>query len=128
MTHTIRKTFEFAASHQLAGLPEGHKCVRLHGHSYQLTVEVVGELDEVGFVIDFGDLAWIGDLVSSTLDHRHLNEVLDVNPTSENLATWILQRFSAWFEGRPERVRVTELAVTVFESRTSSASERLLLR
>lgn len=96
-----RLGIEFASSHQLVGLPEGHKCTRLHGHSNHLTVEVVGELDEVGFLIDFGVLAWLVDLVSSKLDHRHMNEVLDVNPSSENLATWILLRFSTWFESRP---------------------------
>lgn len=126
--HTITKTFEFAASHQLTGLPDGHKCSRLHGHSYQLTVEVVGEVDEVGFVIDFGHLNWVRDLIADHLDHRHLNDVLDLNPTSENLATWALARVQGWLSERDEWPRMVELAVTVSESRTSSASQRVQIR
>lgn len=120
--HRITKTFEFAASHQLEGLPADHKCSRLHGHTYRLTVEILGEVDDIGFVIDFGHLNWVRDLIAENLDHRHLNEVLDANPTSENLASWALQRVRAWLSGRDEWPRIAELGVTVSESRTTSAS------
>jgi 6-pyruvoyltetrahydropterin/6-carboxytetrahydropterin synthase len=125
--HTITKSFEFAASHQILRLPSGHKCARTHGHSYQLTVAITGDLDTVGFVIDFGELQWIGDLIASTLDHRHLNDVIDLNPTSENIATWMLKRVQAWMTNRQECERITEIAVTVSESRSSSASTRAIL-
>lgn len=88
-TYEIGKTFEFAASHQLDTLPDDHKCRRLHGHNY--TVEVVlgtDELDEHGFVLDYGDLAIVRRWIDTTLDHRHLNDVLE-RPTAERLAAYL---------------------------------------
>lgn len=32
--YRIGKRFMFEAAHHLPDLPEGHKCARLHGHSY----------------------------------------------------------------------------------------------
>lgn len=87
MTYRISKDFEFSASHVLDGLPEGHQCARLHGHNYVVRVMLESEaLNEVGFVRDFGDLKVIKDWIDIHLDHRHLNDVMSDNPTSENLA------------------------------------------
>jgi len=89
MIYTIGKTFDFAASHQLDQLPEGHKCKRLHGHNY--TVEIVlaaTQLDANGFVKDYGDLDQVKKLIDEQLDHRHLNDLLSV-PTAEILAEWL---------------------------------------
>ena len=85
--YRIGKRFTVDASHCLPGLPAGHKCARLHGHTY--TVEVVlaaTELVGPGFVTDFGDLAALGRYLDEHFDHRHLNDVLDDPPTSEHLA------------------------------------------
>lgn len=87
MNYQITKQFHFSASHVLMGLVEGHKCGRLHGHNF--IVEVVLEspmLDRRGFVVDYGELAELKTYIDTRLDHRHLNEVLDCNPTAENLA------------------------------------------
>jgi 6-pyruvoyltetrahydropterin/6-carboxytetrahydropterin synthase len=87
MSHTIGKRFSFEAGHRLGGLPEGHKCARPHGHSY--TVEVIvtaGELTGPGFVTDFADLDPLKRHVAEAYDHRMLNDVIDAEPTSENLA------------------------------------------
>lgn len=79
----IKKEFHFSASHQLAGLPDDHQCARLHGHNYILTVGLVAPtLNEVGFVLDYGELGFVKDLVDQ-LDHRHLNDIFPFNPTSE---------------------------------------------
>lgn len=84
---TIAKRFTFSASHILEGLPEGHQCGRLHGHNYGVRVILESEtLDELGFVIDFGDLADFKRYLDGNLDHRHLNDVLSFNPTCESLA------------------------------------------
>lgn len=105
MTYQITKTFGFAASHWLDGLSPEHKCSRLHGHNYLVTVclDSVG-LDPVGMVRDYGDLAPFGNWLASTVDHRHLGPddlwiardgqeprlfapaVFTGNPTAENLA------------------------------------------
>ena len=87
----IAKTFRIEAAHRLPNLPVGHKCARLHGHSFGIEVHVRGPLDaKLGWVMDFADLAAAFAPLFDQLDHRYLNEVpgLD-NPTSENLARWI---------------------------------------
>jgi 6-pyruvoyltetrahydropterin/6-carboxytetrahydropterin synthase len=85
--YSITKDFGWSASHQLGGLPAAHPCARLHGHNYVARIEVAGDqLDETGFVVDFGDLGFVREYIDTQLDHRHLNDVLPFNPTAENLA------------------------------------------
>lgn len=87
MTYRISKEFSFSASHQLDGLDEGHPCGRVHGHNYVVRVDLVGDqLDEVGMLVDYGDLAPLRAYLDDVLDHRHLNDVMPGNPTAENLA------------------------------------------
>jgi hypothetical protein len=60
---SISKTFTFEAAHYLPGVPEGHKCRRLHGHSYAVTVELRNdELDQAGMVLDYGEVSQIDAL------------------------------------------------------------------
>lgn len=112
-SYLIDKTYGFAASHFLTGLPEGHKCSRLHGHTYSVTV-VVGsdELDGPGFVTDFADLAPFRDYINTLADHQHLNDVLDFNPTAENiarhLADWFIEHLEPNIGGWLVSVRVAE--------------------
>jgi 6-pyruvoyltetrahydropterin/6-carboxytetrahydropterin synthase len=92
---TIQKDFgPLCISHQLHGLPEGHKCSRLHGHNVEVRVVLASpDLDDHGFVVDYGDLAPIKDWMWTNIDHRHLNEVFpDLQPTAENMARLIYER------------------------------------
>lgn len=93
MTHysTLQKSFTFEAAHRLPKVPEGHKCGRLHGHSYRVTVELSGPVNpETGFVLDFADLSAVVKPVVAQLDHYYLNDIPGLeNPTSEILARWI---------------------------------------
>lgn len=92
--YTISKEFQFSASHQLHGLEEGHPCGRVHGHNYVVIVELESkELDERGFVKDYGDLKPIKEYIDNILDHRHLNDILPFNPTAENLAKHLYKTF-----------------------------------
>ncbi len=91
------KEFTFEAAHRLPGVPPDHRCARLHGHSYRVTVHVSGEVDrESGMVMDFADVkAAFKPIADGYLDHYYLNDVEGLeNPTSENLARWIWQRLS----------------------------------
>ena len=92
----ILKEFTFEAAHRLPHVPPVHKCSRLHGHSFGVTVHLEGRVDErSGWVRDFADISKAMAPVLECLDHRYLNEIdgLD-NPTSELLARWIWDRLS----------------------------------
>lgn len=88
------KTFTFDAAHRLAHLPETHKCHRLHGHTYQVTIHVEGPVDPaLGWVMDFADLKRAVDPLVKQLDHHYLNDIpgLEIS-TTENLAGWLWER------------------------------------
>jgi 6-pyruvoyltetrahydropterin/6-carboxytetrahydropterin synthase len=120
--YVIAKQFSFSASHQLTGLPDGHKCARLHGHNYLVEVQLAAEeLDGTGFVADFADLTPVRTFIDSSWDHRHLNDVLDGPPTSERLAqalfTWCKCRLPAKVSDRLHAVRVSETSPSWAEFR-----------
>ena len=90
----IWKEFTFDAAHVLPNVPEGHKCRRLHGHTYRVRIYVSGEPDDrVGWVMDFGDIKAAFEPILDRLDHYYLNDIEGLeNPTAEVLARWIWQR------------------------------------
>ena len=90
----VCREYRFEAAHRLTALPDGHKCARLHGHSFIVELHVRGRLDEGrGWLVDFYDVDTAWAPCHDALDHRYLNDVdgLD-NPTSEILARWIWSR------------------------------------
>ncbi|MFB7669497.1 6-pyruvoyl tetrahydropterin synthase family protein [Kitasatospora sp. NPDC056138] len=115
--YRIGKRFRFEAAHFLPGLPEGHQCARMHGHSYEVEfVLTAAQLAGPGFVTDFGDLTPVKRMIDGELDHRVLNEVLPIAPTSENLAAylagWFLEHVEPSVPGRLAAVRVSETATS----------------
>jgi 6-pyruvoyltetrahydropterin/6-carboxytetrahydropterin synthase len=88
------KEFQIEAAHLLPKLAIGHKCRRLHGHSFQIIVSIEGKVDpELGWVMDYADISDAFKPVFDMLDHNYLNDIdgLD-NPTSEIIARWIWQK------------------------------------
>ena len=82
----VKKRMEIAGAHQL-NLPYESKCANLHGHNWIVTVYCKSkELTDYGMVIDFKH---IKNMVHDKLDHKYLNDVVDFNPTAENMAKWI---------------------------------------
>lgn len=112
----LRRRYEFEAAHRLPHVPEGHKCARLHGHSYRITVLVAGEVDEkLGWLMDFAAIDEHVSPVIGRLDHQLLNEIEGLeNPTSEYLARWI------WDRVKPTLPLLEEL--TVSETQDSSCT------
>ena len=90
------KVFQVEAAHYLPNVPDGHKCKRIHGHSFRIEIHITGPVsDESGWVMDFADLKQAFEPLYRQLDHHFLNEIEGLeNPTSENLARWIWQRLA----------------------------------
>jgi 6-pyruvoyltetrahydropterin/6-carboxytetrahydropterin synthase len=90
----IFKEFIFESAHRLPNVPTGHKCGRLHGHSFRVELHLRGEPSaQSGWIMDFADVKQAFAPIYDQLDHNYLNEIEGLsNPTSENLARWIWQR------------------------------------
>lgn len=113
---TLSKKFRFEAAHWLPCFPEGHKCRRMHGHSFRFEVFIAGEVDpKKHLLMDYGEIKDTVQPLVEELDHRLLNEIegLEV-PTVECLAKWIYDRLS---NDLPLLDKVI-----VFETATSSAT------
>lgn len=93
------REFTFDAAHLLPNVPDGHKCKRLHGHTFRFRIHLKGKVDPfTGWLMDFGEIKRIvKPLIENYLDHYYLNDIIGLeNPTSENLAIWI------WNKLKPE--------------------------
>jgi 6-pyruvoyltetrahydropterin/6-carboxytetrahydropterin synthase len=90
----LAKSFTFEAAHWLPCFPEGHKCRRMHGHSFKVDVVVEGDVDPAkGYLVDYGDIKRATEPIEKALDHYCLNDIAGLeNPTSEMLAKWIWDR------------------------------------
>jgi 6-pyruvoyltetrahydropterin/6-carboxytetrahydropterin synthase len=111
--YEISKEFHFSASHQLEHLPLDHQCARLHGHNY-IVVAVLGsnELNEDGFVRDYGELKPLKNYIDGELDHRHLNELFDFYTTAENLSRHLYEWCKSNGLEQVVEVRVSETPKT----------------
>ena len=107
----IFKEFTFEAAHKLTKVPEGHKCARLHGHSFSCTVSVEGEIDpDTGMIIDYAAINDAFSTIYKQLDHNYLNTLPGLyNPTSENIAKWIWMKLSPVFE--QGRAKLSEVLI-----------------
>ena len=103
----IYKEFTFEAAHRLPAAPEGHKCRRLHGHSFRVTLHVAGPVDaRLGWIMDFADLKAAFRPVLERLNHSCLNDIDGLeNPTCENLARWI------WKQLEPGLPRISKIVI-----------------
>jgi 6-pyruvoyltetrahydropterin/6-carboxytetrahydropterin synthase len=112
----IFKEFTFEAAHLLPNVPDGHKCGRLHGHSFRTRVHVAGPVgDDTGWVTDFADVKSAFRPIYDELDHNYLNDVPGLeNPTSERIAMWIWGRLVNELNGLSR--------VEVFETCTSGCA------
>ena len=115
---SLVRTFSIEAAHRLIAVNPDHKCARIHGHSFQIEIEVTGPIDpDKGWVMDYAEIKSAWHPLFEALDHRYLNEVGGLeNPTSENLAIWIWNRLQERLDGLS--------AVTVMETCTARATYR----
>lgn len=127
--YLIEKEFPFSASHQLMGLPDDHQCARLHGHNYILKVGLgARHLNQVGFVLDYGELSFVKECVDG-LDHRHLNDIFDFNPTSENICAHYAREFGIFINAQPDwRQYIDFVQVSLSETPKTWAKVHLYLK
>jgi 6-pyruvoyltetrahydropterin/6-carboxytetrahydropterin synthase len=118
MKTRLQRDYRFEAAHFLPKVPPGHKCARMHGHSYAVTVAIEGEIDpDTGWLIDFAEIDERVGPVIRLIDHRVLNEIDGLaNPTSELLAVWLWKRIAGAVPGLVE--------IVVAETPTSSCVYR----
>lgn len=91
----IGRAYRFESAHCLPYLPDGHKCKKLHGHTYRMEVIVRGTLDKRGLVKDFAELDAELKPLLEAVDHRLLNDVSGLeNPTAEIIAAWFFERIA----------------------------------
>jgi 6-pyruvoyltetrahydropterin/6-carboxytetrahydropterin synthase len=111
----IFRAFTIEAAHRLPNVPQGHKCSRLHGHSFRIELQLSGDADaHSGWIMDFADVKAAFQPTYDRLDHHYLNEIPGLeNPTSENLARWI------WDQLKPALPLLSK--VTVHETCTSGS-------
>jgi 6-pyruvoyltetrahydropterin/6-carboxytetrahydropterin synthase len=126
MIITIAKKFDFDAAHFLPKVPGGHKCKRLHGHTYVVEAVLSGPVDERGMVVDYAEIEEAWKRVHARIDHRLLNEIIGLeNPTTEVLAPWIFRELVHGAGERGERFALPLVSVKVFESSTTWCEARL---
>ena len=102
----LSKDFEFESAQSLPSFPEEHKCRRLHGHSFKVTISVRGPVDEASGI--FFDHAAISDAmrpILQQLDHAYLNDIPGLeNPTIELISRWLWEKLSPSLAGLYEIV------------------------
>ncbi len=103
----IFRELAFDAAHRLENLPDGHKCARVHGHTYRVRVHVTGPVGETsGWVLDFAEINRLARTVLDQLDHQMLNDIPGLEqPTVENITLWI------WRKLKPTLPALTKLTL-----------------
>ncbi len=106
----VTQAFTFEAAHFLPGVPDGHRCKRMHGHSYRVELTFAGEIDpQSGFVVDFFEIERCVGPIVAELDHCTLNEIAGLqNPTVEIIADW--------FAARTRKLMPNLVSVRVYET------------
>jgi len=104
----IIKEYRFEAAHFLPNVEDGHKCKRMHGHSFLFELKLAGQVNEkTGWLMDFGEIsAAVKPILDEDLDHNLLNNVAGLeNPTSEEIAFWL------WRKLKPSIAPLIEITV-----------------
>jgi len=100
---------EIAGSHNLL-LNYESKCKNVHGHNWIITVYCKTEhLNSNGMVEDF---TLIKNKIHDVLDHQCLNDVLDFNPTAENIARWVVEQIPSCYRAE---IQESEGNIAIYE-------------
>lgn len=89
----VWRRYVLQSAHRLPHVPPGHKCGRMHGHSFEviLRADHGSRPPQSALAYDRLDELWAP--LHAELDHACLNDIPGLeNPTSERLAGWIWSR------------------------------------
>lgn len=102
----LTKDYSFEAAQTLPNAPEGHKCARMHGHSFKVEISVEGEVDSAtGWFYDHAQISRVMNPLLDLLDHSYLNEISGLeNPTIENMCAWLWNHLAPQLPGLAEIV------------------------
>ena len=82
MRARLTKDFQFEAAQTLPKAPPGHKCRRMHGHSFKVEISVEGEVDPTaGWLDDHAEITSAMKPLMEQLDHSYLNEIPGLEAT-----------------------------------------------
>lgn len=85
--------YSIDCAHWLPHVPKGHKCGKMHGHRYDIRLEIAGTPNDLGWIIDYADIKALADPVIMALDHQTLNEIPGLeNPTCEKIVEYLYTR------------------------------------
>ena len=135
----IAKEFRWEMGHRL----QCHKgkCFNLHGHSYKLLVEFIGNVEDNGMVMDYFDVKEVVAPIVDKLDHsvviskddvelleaiQKLNSdhvIIDYESTAENLCGYFLDKISK--SDLPKNIN--SIMVRVFETENTYAEDSLTI-
>lgn len=93
----LSQRFYFEAAHTLRRKIETQGSLRIHGHTYEAEVSLLGTPDpQTGMLVDLGFLRQEIERVKNMLDHHFLDEIQELGPaTLENLCVFIKNQLSS---------------------------------
>ena len=102
----LTKDFSFEAAQTLPNVPAGHKCGKMHGHSFRMEISVEGEVDpSTGWFYDHALISRAMDPLLEQIDHSYLNDISGLNnPTIENMCRWFWEKLEHQLPGLSEIV------------------------
>jgi len=124
----LSRAVTFESGHYLTGVPEGHKCSRQHGHSYEIRIWLSGPVQADGFVVDNSQIDGYLKTVRETFDHQNLNELgidgLSENPTIENMLAWVHDNLPGKLHSLLDRIECKEGRNSMFVMLAQSRPSR----
>jgi len=137
----VTKKFTFDAAHRLSGYVG--KCKNLHGHTYLLEVTLTGEINHMGFIVDFGDLKTVvSKMLDTYFDHKTILRLEDdmnlaiqkilppesvymvsYNPTAENMVLDIWEKLYEAFLSVETTAKIKK--IRLYETPTSYAEKEV---
>lgn len=133
--YIIMKEFHWSSSHCLIGLRDGHPCARNHGHNYcAIVVLRATQLNDVGFVVDYGELSPVKDFIDKRWDHKFIASseeqlerfnvpsseayVLGCQTSAENMARHLYSIFKDEFPLHEVRISETPKTWAIYREKS----------